>query len=219
MGRGESDPSRYAYVTSLTDGRRALNVYLGSVKRAFMITAWSRGIQALSGSTPDLREVARVAAAWRHGIPLSEIRSRSLFPKVGSLAEAQELGGAAAAVALRWREMREQAAGSPRFEPFGKLVETASAYSRPELRVLFPFTSHSVLHLSQCTGFPFSWTVPFVDYLEHGRYLVRGPRWRDVIGEADTADQAVSLVVTNLPEGCGPAVAGTANELRASRRV
>ena len=209
--RSESDPLRCAIVASLTDERGGLSVYLGSVERAFIVTAWSRGIQALSGTTSDLREVACVAAAWRTGTPLSEIRSRGSFPKVGSLAEAQETGGAVAAVALKWRQLRGEAAEHPIFEPFSNLVE--AAHSQPKLRVLFPFTSHSSLHLSQCTGYPFTWTVPFVDHLAQGRYLVCGPTRREVIGEAGTADQAIALVAANLPDGCGPAVAGTANDL------
>lgn len=209
--RSQSDPLRCAVVTSLISEREGVSVILGSIERVFIISAWSRGIQALSGNTADLREVARIAAAWRTGEPLRGIQSKVSFPLVKSLAVTQEDGGATAVVALAWHRLRKAAAEQPTFEPFGNLVE--AAYARPELRVLFPFTSHGSLHLSQCTGYPFTWTLPFVDHLAEGRYLVCGPTRRDVIGEADTADQAVTLVAANLPGGCGPAVAGTANDL------
>ncbi|WP_373299892.1 DUF6193 family natural product biosynthesis protein [Streptomyces xantholiticus] len=33
------------------------------------------------------------------------------------------------------------------------------------------------------------------------------------LGEVDTLEQAFALVVANLPEGCGPAVIGTADDV------
>jgi hypothetical protein len=91
------------------------------------------------------------------------------------------------------------------------LVE--AAYAQPRLRVLFPFTSHHDLHFSRCTGYPYSRDVPFIQHLPSGRYLVSGPLRGSVIGEADDPAGAVALVVASLPVGCGPTVAGTAEDL------
>ncbi|SBV00106.1 hypothetical protein YW5DRAFT_01706 [Streptomyces sp. Ncost-T6T-1] len=35
-----------------------------------------------------------------------------------------------------------------------------------------------------------------------------------VLGEPETVEEAVALIVANLPEGCGPAIDGTADNLR-----
>ncbi|WP_370377651.1 DUF6193 family natural product biosynthesis protein [Catenulispora sp. GAS73] len=80
---------------------------------------------------------------------------------------------------------------------------------------LLPYTSHWVLCFSRCTGNPYTYDVPCIDYVE-GHYRVRWPGWGDttrVLGEAATAEKAVALVVAHLPEGTGPAVTGTADEL------
>lgn len=33
------------------------------------------------------------------------------------------------------------------------------------------------------------------------------------LGETETVEEAVKLIVANLPEGCGPAIIGTADDL------
>ncbi|MCM2578712.1 DUF6193 family natural product biosynthesis protein [Streptomyces sp. MTZ3.1] len=49
-----------------------------------------------------------------------------------------------------------------------------------------------------------------------GRQPVRvgGPSRGTVIGEADSAGETIALVEDGLPADCGPAVAGTAPDLR-----
>ncbi|WP_343233741.1 DUF6193 family natural product biosynthesis protein [Streptomyces sp. CS131] len=34
-----------------------------------------------------------------------------------------------------------------------------------------------------------------------------------VLGEPDTVEEAVALIVANLPEGCGPAIDGAGHDL------
>ncbi|MCX5191140.1 DUF6193 family natural product biosynthesis protein [Streptomyces sp. NBC_00268] len=87
-----------------------------------------------------------------------------------------------------------------------------AAYAEPLLRQLHPSSSHQDLHFSRCTG-DWSWDVPFIMHLPGGRYLVAGPSRSQIAGEADTAEEAVALVVGGLPPGCGPAVVGGREEL------
>ncbi|MFB7272581.1 DUF6193 family natural product biosynthesis protein [Streptomyces sp. NPDC056244] len=134
---------------------------------------------------------------------------------MSELAEAHERGPAEA-VTVQWRllleNLRQEAHQLNLARQTLALAEIASA--EPGLRQLYPFTSHWSLHFTTCTGFPYSWDVPFVDPLSDGRYRVCGPSRGTVIGEVDTAGHAIALVTDGLPADCGAAVAGTADELR-----
>ncbi|HVV98690.1 MAG TPA: DUF6193 family natural product biosynthesis protein, partial [Planctomycetaceae bacterium] len=88
----------------------------------------------------------------------------------------------------------------------------------PKLRQLFPFTSLNRLCFSRCTGYPYTDDCPAVvpkwgrgsrDIIPNCYTVELGNR---EIGEGDGAE-AVRIVVANLPPNCGPAVAGTADDL------
>lgn len=92
-----------------------------------------------------------------------------------------------------------------------------ASYAHPQLQALFPFHSHGSPNFSRCTGFPYTHDVPVVTPVD-GRYRVtwwktRSPHGPADIGEADDPRDAVALVAAHLPPGCGPAVAGTADDL------
>ncbi|MEU6086766.1 DUF6193 family natural product biosynthesis protein [Streptomyces sp. NPDC047085] len=74
------------------------------------------------------------------------------------------------------------------------------------------------MQFSRCTRFPWSGDLPSVFPLAGERFRVlrlHEPRGsgREEVGEADTAEEAVELVVSHLPTGCGPAVDGTPDVL------
>lgn len=207
--RNDADPN-WAAVASTAARRGPSSIHLGARERVFLISGGSRGVELFRGSTKDLREVAKAAAAWRAGARLHQLQDLCPFVSFSELAEAHERGPADA-VAVKWRLLREEMQGDIPFPAVRDLVEVAHA--EPRLRQLYPFTSHWSLHFSACTGFPFTWVVPFVDPLRDGRYRVCGPNRGTVIGEADTAEQAVALVLSRLPADIGPAVEGTARDL------
>ncbi|MEU7566414.1 DUF6193 family natural product biosynthesis protein [Streptomyces fradiae] len=211
----DSDPLRTASVTSTTPDREPCWIFIGSGSRWFNINGLQQGVQLLSGSTSDLKELARAAAGWRSGARLREIQKAATFIKASELTEAHERGPTEA-VTVQWRllleDLRQEAHRLDIARQTLALAEMASA--EPKLRQLYPFTSHWSLHFTTCTGFPYSWDVPFVDPLSDGRYRVCGPSRGTVVGEADTAEHAIALVIGGLSADCGPAVAGTANDLR-----
>ncbi|MGW1787723.1 DUF6193 family natural product biosynthesis protein [Streptomyces tubercidicus] len=212
-----SDPLRSAGVESMVADREGCWISLGSAERWFIFSGWSMGVQLVSGATQDLGEMARALEAWRNGLRLEEIREVSRFVKVTELAEAHERGPAEA-VAVKWRLLLDGLRlESDRLELAHRMLKVAElAHAAPQLRQLFPFTSHWSLHFTTCTGFPYSWGIPFVDPLIDGRYRVCGPARGSVIGGADTAEHAIALVVSGLPANCGPAVAGTAADQQLS---
>ncbi|MFC8176237.1 DUF6193 family natural product biosynthesis protein [Streptomyces sp. NPDC057325] len=209
----DSDPPRAAGVASTAPDREPCWIFMGSESRWFNINGSHQGVRLLSGSTSDLSALVRAAAGWRNGAGLREIQGDAAFIEVSELAEAHERGPAEA-VTVQWRllleGLRQDADRLGLARQTLALAEVASA--EPRLRQLYPLTSHWSLHFTTCTGFPYSWDVPFVDPLGDGRYRVCGPSRGTVIGEADTAAAAISMVVGALPANCGPAVAGTAND-------
>ncbi len=201
----------YAGVASTAAFREPFSINIGSERRIFLFSAWSRGVELVTGKSTDLREVAEAALAWRNGASLRAIRDQFPFVTVSELAEAHERGPADA-VEVKWRWLRESAAGKSPIEGIGLLVE--AAYAEPKLRQLYPYTSHWTLCFTTCTGYPFTREVPFVDPLHDGRYRVSRPDRVSVIGETDSAEEAIAMVVDNLPADLGPAVAGTARDMK-----
>ncbi|WP_392893640.1 DUF6193 family natural product biosynthesis protein [Streptomyces sp. LN699] len=209
----ESDPLRSAGVASEVVGRETCWITLGSAERQFILSGWCRGVRLISGSTPDLAEMALALEGWRNGATLREIHEAAPFVTVTELARAHERGPADA-VAVGWRLLLE---GLRRKEDLfyyarSTLRIAEAAYAEPKLRRLYPFTSHRSLHFTTCVGIPYSRDVPHVDPLSDGRYRVYAPSRRSVIGDAHTPEAAVALVVSGLPAGCGPAVAGTSGD-------
>jgi Family of unknown function (DUF6193) len=162
---------------SIHTPRGRFGVSTGAVERWFITSLWRCGVELTRGNTKDLAAVVGAAATWAGGASLAELCAA--WPHLGlwELAQAHERGPGDA-VALKWQRLRQHAA--PIVAP---LVE--AAYAEPWLRVLYPFTSHYDLHFSRCTGFPYSFDVPFIQHLAGWRYLVAGPRRGSVIGEAD----------------------------------
>ncbi|MFB7669493.1 DUF6193 family natural product biosynthesis protein [Kitasatospora sp. NPDC056138] len=118
------------------------------------------------------------------------------------LAAARERGPAYV-VDLQWRRLREQALEAD-YPEFLALVDSAAR--EPRLRRLFPFTSMWVLCFSFRADDPSLAEAPAVIARQGGRYEVRAGRWGESIGETDSADQAVALVVANLPADLDAAV-------------
>jgi hypothetical protein len=117
-----------------------------------------------------------------------------------ALAEAHERGDAPRAA---WQMLRD----SPELADLHPLID--AAMTDPRLRTLFPYTSLDALQLSRCTGYPYTTDLPYVKPLGEGRFRVIGPAVRHTAADAT---EAVAMLLAGLPPGCGPAVAGTAEQ-------
>ncbi|MGW8364544.1 DUF6193 family natural product biosynthesis protein [Streptomyces wedmorensis] len=94
----------------------------------------------------------------------------------------------------------------------------AAAYAEPRLRQLFPWVGMWELHFSRCIEQRWTWDVPYIGPTaagpgHTGPYYVEGPSRTQKIGRADTAQEAIAMVVERLPSHCGPAFNGTPEEL------
>jgi hypothetical protein len=91
----------------------------------------------------------------------------------------------------------------------------AAAYAEPRLRQLFPWTGMGELHFSRCTEFPGTWDIPYIQRAVDTAYWVSGPLRTQSVGPAQTAAQAIAMVLERLPAGSGPAFLGSPAELAA----
>jgi hypothetical protein len=196
-----------------------VRLLLGSEERVVIAECWRRGVTLAGGSTPELLPVARAAEAFLRGDSLADLRDHHSFLTVSDLARAHERGPAEA-VAEQWRRLRDRWGRDDRFPFVADLIE--AAYAVPQLRQLFPYTSHFTLQFSTCTGWPYSGDIPCIEpapqekvYRLHqcdGYVLRNRLMGGDVIGEADDAESAITALLAHLPANVGPAVAGTADD-------
>ncbi|WP_406738309.1 DUF6193 family natural product biosynthesis protein [Streptomyces sp. NBC_00853] len=114
---------------------------------------------------------------------------------------------AAEIVAAEWRTVL--AHGPDRVDPAGP----RAAYGHPALRELFPAVSHGVLYLSRCIQYPWTRDIGTPFPRAGGGYRVRRQSDNTLLGVTDTVEEAYRLIAAHLPEGCGPAIDGTANDL------
>ncbi|MFF3950766.1 DUF6193 family natural product biosynthesis protein [Streptomyces sp. NPDC001902] len=90
------------------------------------------------------------------------------------------------------------------------LLEAAAA--QPRLRRLYPFTSHFALLFSSSTSYPWTVQAGSIEPLHTGRFKVRRRSPFAVIGEVETAEEAVALLLELLPADPEPVITASADE-------
>lgn len=98
----------------------------------------------------------------------------------------------------------------------GGLIDPAmprAAHAHPRLRELFPTVSHGALYLSRCIRYPRPHDVGALFRRSGGGFMVIRQSDGTVLGEPDTVEEAVALIVANLPEGCGLTIDGSVEDL------
>jgi hypothetical protein len=184
---------------------RESQVFIAAEERLFLFDFWSRGVMLATGRTSDLENVARAIDRWvGSNCGTGDMTSAFDFVKAEPSAWSYEQG---CEVEERWREYL---ATIPESIPELNAVVSAAS-NRPELRRLFPYTSLNRLCFSRCTGYPFTRDTPVVAPAGPEGYRVYSSAGKDL--GCGSAEQVLDIVIENLPSGCGPAVAGTAEEI------
>ncbi|PVC84455.1 hypothetical protein DBP20_18660 [Streptomyces sp. CS131] len=123
-------------------------------------------------------------------------------------ASSEESRSAAEIVAAAWSDVLSY--GTDLINP----AVPRAAYQHPALRELWPMVSHGVLYLSRSIRYPWSRDIPTAFRQGGGGYQVRRQPDQALLGVVDTLEEAYVLIATSLPDGCGPAIDGTADDLR-----
>ena len=182
---------------------RSSQMFIAAEERLFLFDCWSRGVLLANGHTPSLEHAARAIDRWLESV----CTAADLAAEFGFITPADSAGvyERGEEVEDRWQEYLTVGTTHPELDVFAR-----AAAARPELRHLFPYTSMVNFCFSRCTGYPFTRDIPHVRPVAGG-YEVISPAGR-ALGRGD-ATTVAELVVRHLPPGCGPAVAGTADDL------
>ncbi|MFF4652572.1 DUF6193 family natural product biosynthesis protein [Streptomyces sp. NPDC001380] len=205
----ESDPLRYAVVTSTVRHRKPLAITAWAVERRWSI----RGCESLQdlalveGDTQDLAQIIQTAQAWHDGTGLAGIRRAAPFVHLAGRYKVPD-HDPVRLTDSEWQHLRTEATETE-WPEHRALVE--AAYAEPALRMLYPFTSHWTLRFSTTTR-PRLTVVPIcLDAARReGRYTVSARIAGRTLAETTTAEEAVAAALHHLPPGLGPVTSGTA---------
>ena len=202
-------PLAYARVA---DGSRFCQVYIAAHERLFLLDFWNQGITYGNASCSSLNDTAQAIHCWIVDQPdLAEMQDRFSFFVPNDQGRAHEAGRT---VECQWETLRQRWARNAQPDALSPLPLIEAASKHAVLRQLFPFTSLFSLHFSRTTGYPFTIDCPFAVPLGNGRFRAHAAAGKmgEIIGEGD-AEEVIAMVIANLPPDCGPAVAGTSEDL------
>ncbi len=169
---------------------------------------WDHGVYLGRADRSDPLEVARSLHAWiEEKTSISEMRTSFPFITFEPIADSFEKG---VEIEWKWQTLELSIRSGEHFASLLPLV--VAARKREELKLLFPFTSLTRLCFSRCTGFPFTGDCPHAVPTKEGEYQVNDASGREV-GTGD-AESAVDMLIENLPQYCGRAKKGTADDMK-----
>jgi hypothetical protein len=188
-------------------------------RRAFVVDLWAERSHIALGSTDDLELAAQVLGAWHDPTYTTmDVLKRFAFLKVSAVGHGYLTGHE---VDFWWDYLASDSdivASAPRL---GSLL--AATRRQPKLRHLRPFTSHYDLGFSRVTRYPFDVvayirthsTTAEAEQSADLRYEVFD-RWQ-LFGDegamsAFTPQEAAALAADLVPDCCGPALEGTADD-------
>ena len=195
----------------LAQDNRSSQVYIAAKERLFLFDFWSKGVLMANGQSSNIRDVAKAIHYWIFSKPnVADLKRQFDFISINESAEDFEKGLGAD---IAWKNYMNYIG-----DQFPELIEFVKiAFNTNELRQLFPFTSLNRFCFSRCTGYPYTDDCPYVQPVKNGMYIVQGLKEGD--SEPLSAQEAVKVILNNLPKGCGPAVDGTAETINPANKA
>jgi hypothetical protein len=202
-----ADPFYRALVPTTVPHREELVLSAWHVERRWSVRGCERdqGLALIDGDTLDLIEVARAAQAWHDGVALVDIPQLAPFVSLTGRFEVADRDPAQL-VESEWQHLRKQAAEKD-WPEYHQLIE--AAYAVPQLRHLYPYTSHWSLRFSTTTRPSLSHDVPVCIHPGRGRgYLVTMGYMGPTLIETPGAEEAVAVAVRHLSADLDPVTYG-----------
>ncbi|MEU7306068.1 DUF6193 family natural product biosynthesis protein [Streptomyces sp. NPDC007206] len=201
-----SDPLLHASVRSVVPHRTVMTVSAWAVERRWSIRGCEsfQDLALVEGNTQDLAQVAQAAQAWHDAVELSEIRRAAPFVHLTGRFEVPD-HDPERLTESEWQQLRTEASEVD-WPEYRALIE--AAYAEPALRGLYPFTSHWTLRFSTSTR-PRLTVVPLCLHPHRQKpYTLSTLYMGEVVAEAPSAAETVSMALRHLPSGLGPVTSG-----------
>lgn len=180
---------------------------------------WDRGVSAGKLSSPSLAgTTAFLRAALARDTPVATIQAEMPFFRAFEAGLVQDKGRDVY-LDYEWRELFRVLDEYSKYFQFAQLYKLAQIASEaPKLRQLRPYTSVGRFCFSRCLGFPFSYDCPSALWMGEEQFQVYGAsamnEWSKNPVGIGNATEAAQMLANALPPGCGPAVLGTADDLK-----
>ena len=180
---------------------------------------WDRGVPAGRLSCSSLANtVAFLRAALAHDTSVGMIQSEMPFFRASESGLIQDKGRDAY-LDYQWGELFRVLDENSKYFTFAQLYKLAQIASQmPELRQLRPYTSVGRFCFSRCLGFPFSYDCPSAQAIAEKQIQVYAAspmnEWHKNPVGIGNATEAAQMLADALPSNCGPAILGTADDLK-----
>ena len=201
--------------------RRHSQISLAAQERLIMSDLWEGGVCVGDASSTSFSEVAKfLQAALSQHLSLTALQNVVLCFHANNKGLAQEKG-AAAYVDNAWEDYARMLNETHPNSSMASLVPLLEATAQvAQLRQLMVFTSMYWLCFSCCTDYPFSGDCPCAGYnAETNQYEIYPAEENPAnphskFFSARNATEAAQMLADALPPNCGPAVLGTAEDLK-----
>ena len=134
--------------------------------------------------------------------------------------------GVEAYLDFTWKNLLYYLEESSQYLQIARAYALAQVVSQaPKLRQLRAYTSYSRFCFSRCTGYPFTYDCPSANWIGDDQFEVYAPTnppgdWhKNGVGKGGDVFATAQLLVEHLPPNCGPAVLGTADDLKRPQSV
>ncbi|GAA3037636.1 hypothetical protein GCM10020229_56210 [Kitasatospora albolonga] len=192
-----ADPLCQASASGGLAHRAELAVSASRFERRWSVTAFGTNGLLLSGSTDELGHLPPVIEAWLAGEPLDVLAARARFDVLSGRPEVVD-GTAADLVAAEWAWLLKQAKDAD-WPEYLALVE--AAHAEPQLRALYPFTSHWALSFAAGPDTPPD-VPPFLSLqAPHGtpHYTVKESWNGPTLTQVGSPAEVIAFAVARLP--------------------
>jgi hypothetical protein len=201
----DNDPKFFsgAYARLIKDNKFS-QIYIAAEEKLYLPDFWRDGVCLGQGKTSNIDLLAECIDFWLMTNPSTkQLAVKFAFVTPNNDATIYDEGKE---VEHKWKSILN--------DPYSKEIKTfvELAIKDAFLSKLFPYTSLMTLCFSRCTGYPFSYDTPTVTpILETDQYLVRASDGNEI--GSGSANEALKMVLDNLPNDIEPAIKGTWEKL------